>query len=124
MKNQISILETSTVGVTRTTVLLELSLHYHAHSSSLRLLVNSISFLNTAEDLVFLQIDLKTGKLQKNLSNTLTVDTRQKGQKVKTNIDKKCEYRMERSGLRHFKLKVNWLVSQTQCDCRVYFSSE
>ena len=124
LKNQISILETSTVGVTRTTVLLELSLHYHAHSSSLRLLVNSISFLNTAEDLVFLQIDLKRGKLQKNLSNTLTVDTRQKGQKVKTNIDKKCEYKMERSGLRHFKLKVNWLVTQTQCDCRVYFSSE
>ena len=106
-KNQISILESSTAGTTKKTVLLALTLYYDPTTSLLRLVVNSISYLTTTENFIFLLVDLKRGKLHKKISEQLTIDTYSQNGKTSTlNLDKTCQFRVERNDIRNSKLKV------------------
>ena len=105
-KNQISILESSTASITKKTVLLALTINYDTNSSILHLVVNSVSYLTTTENFIFLLVDLKRGKLQKKISERLTIDTQQNGKTSTLNLEKSCKFRLERSDLRNSKLKV------------------
>ena len=106
-KNQISILESSTAGTTKKTVLLDLTLYYDPTTSLLRLVVNSISYLTTTENFIFLLVDLKRGKLHKKISEQFTIDTYSQNGKTSTlNLDKTCQFRVERNDIRNSKLKV------------------
>ena len=86
---------------------MELTINYDTNSSELRLRVNSVSYLNTAENIVYLEIELRRGKLQSKMCRSLSIDRRGRGDTYKLIIDKTCEYRVERRGLRHYKLKVS-----------------
>ena len=112
-KNQVSILESSTVGVTKKSVLLDLTINYDTNSSKLNLLVNSISYLNTADNVVYLDIELRKGKLGKKMTSTFAIDNKGGGKTSKLFIDKICEYSVERRGLRHSKLKVCSQMTKT-----------
>ena len=105
-KNQISILESSTAAITKKTVLLALTINYDTNTSILQLVVNSVSYLPTTENFILLLVDLKRGKLHKKISERLTIDSRQNGKTSTVNLEKSCEFRVERNDMRHSKLKV------------------
>ena len=105
-ENQISILESSTAGTNKKTVLLALTINYDTAKSILRLVVNSVSYLTITENFLFLLVDLKRGKLHKKISECFTLDNRQNGKTSTWNLEKSCQFQLERKDMINSKLKV------------------